>query len=83
MAKREIGTVLKIDGEAQFKSALNNINQELRVLSSEMGASMSAFDKNATSMDALKTKSEIYGKEIEAQKSKLEVLEQAIAAESR
>ena len=78
MAKREIGTKIKLDGEAQFKASVSAINQNLAVLSSEMGAATSAFDKNNMSMSDLQKKSEIYGRQIEAQKQKLEVYNKAL-----
>ena len=79
MAKREIGTKIKLDGEAQFKASVSAINQNLAVLSSEMGAATSAFDKNNMSMSDLQKKSEIYGRQIDAQKQKLEVYTKALA----
>lgn len=78
MAKREIGTKITLDGEAQFKASVSAINQNLAVLSSEMGAATSAFDKNNMSMSDLQKKSEIYGRQIDAQKQKLEVYNKAL-----
>ena len=78
MGKREIGTSLKLDGEAQFKAAITNINQELRVLSSEMGAAVSSFDKSGASISDLKAKGDIYGKQLDSQKEKLSVLQSAV-----
>ena len=78
MAKREIGTSLKLDGEAQFKAAITNINQELRVLSSEMGAAVSSFDKSGASISDLKGKGDIYGRQLDSQKEKLSVLQSAV-----
>lgn len=78
MAKREIGTSLKLDGEAQFKTAITNINQELRVLSSEMGAAVSSFDKSGASISDLKSKGDIYARQLDSQKEKLSVLQSAV-----
>lgn len=78
MAKREIGTSLKLDGEAQFKAAITNINQELRVLSSEMGAAVSSFDRSGASISDLKAKGDIYGKQLDSQREKLSVLQNAV-----
>ncbi|MGN0598923.1 MAG: hypothetical protein ACI4JK_03415 [Oscillospiraceae bacterium] len=71
MAKRDIGTRLTLDGEAEFKNAVKNIDQELRVLASEMGAVTSSFDKNNASVSDLKNKNQVYEKQIEAQRAKL------------
>lgn len=87
MAKRDIGTRISLDGEAEFKSAVKNIDQELRVLASEMGAATSAFDKNNISVSDLQTKNEIYQKQIEVQKQKLSeqnrMLEECRAAQEK
>lgn len=87
MAKRDIGTRISLDGEAEFKSAVKNIDQELRVLASEMGAATSAFDKNNISVSELQTKNEIYSKQIEVQKQKLSeqnrMLEECRAAQEK
>ena len=71
MAKREIGTKLKLDGEAEFKAAVNNIDQSLKVMSSEMAAVTSSFDKNSASVSDLQNKGQVYEKQIEAQRAKL------------
>ena len=71
---------MKLDGEAQFKAAIGNINQELRVLSSEMGMTVSAFDKNGASISDLKAKGDVYEKQLGTQKEKLEVLNNALKA---
>ena len=78
MAKREIGTRLTLDGEAEYKSAINNINQQLKVFSSEMVATTSAIDKNNVSISDLRAKGEIYNKQLEAQRQKLEVFNKAV-----
>ena len=87
MAKRDIGTRISLDGEAEFKSAVKNIDQKLRVLASEMGAATSAFDKNNISVSELQTKNEIYSKQIEVQKQKLSeqnrMLEECRAAQEK
>ena len=80
MARREIGTSLKLDGEARFKAAIGNINQELRVLSSEMGMTVSAFDKSGASISDLKAKGDVYEKQLASQKEKLSVLNNALRA---
>ncbi|MCI5905397.1 MAG: phage tail tape measure protein [Oscillospiraceae bacterium] len=87
MAKREIGTRLTLDGEAEFKSAVGNINQELKVLASEMGVATSSFDKNNASVADLKNQNAIYQKQLEAQRAKQaeynKMLEEARAAQSK
>lgn len=79
MANKTIGAGIAIDGEKEFKSAISGINKDLAVLGSEMGKVTAQFGSNAGSMDALKAKSEVYNKQIEEQKKKIETLKQALA----
>ena len=78
MPKREIGTRLKLDGEAEYNASIRNINQTLQVLNSEMAATTSAFDRNNASISDLRAKGEIYNKQLEAQQQKLEIYNRAV-----
>ena len=49
----DIGPKIGIDGEAEFRKELQNINQQLRTLGSEMKAVTSAFDAGDRSEEAL------------------------------
>lgn len=77
--KAKIGAGLALDGEKEFKQAISGINKDLAVLGSEMGKVTAQFGSNANSMDALKAKSEVYNKQIEEQKKKIETLKAALA----
>ena len=87
MAKREIGTKIKLDGEAEFKAAVNNINQSVKVMASEMAAVTSSFDKNSASVADLEAKGRIYEKQVEAQNAKLaeynKILEECKSAQDK
>ena len=87
MAKREIGTKIKLDGEAEFKTAVNNINQSVKVMASEMAAVTSSFDKNSASVADLEAKGRIYEKQVEAQNAKLaeynKILEECKSAQDK
>ena len=78
------GFKLGVEGEKEFKKALSDINQQFKVLGSEMKLVSSQFDKNDSSVKALTSRTQVLNKEIEAQKQKIEVLRQALqnAAES-
>ncbi|NLL66465.1 MAG: hypothetical protein GX236_02030, partial [Clostridiaceae bacterium] len=78
MAKKTIGAGLALDGEREFKQAISGINKDLAVLGSEMGKVTAQFGNNANSMDALKAKSEVYNKQIDEQKKKIETLKAAL-----
>ena len=78
------GLKIGLEGEKEFKKALNEINQSFKVLGSEMKLVQSAFDKNDNSVEALTARNQVLNKEIEAQKQKIETLRAALsnAAES-
>ena len=77
MADR-FGLKIGLEGEKEFKKALNEINQSFKVLGSEMKLVSSQFDKNDKSMQALSARNNVLNKEIEAQKSKIETLRAAL-----
>lgn len=77
--KKTIGANLEISGEKQFKQAISAINKDMAVLGSELGKVSAQFGSNADSMEGLKAKSEIYNKQIDEQKKKIETLKDALA----
>lgn len=76
----DIGPKIGIDGEAEFRSSLQNINQQLKTLGSEMKSVTAAFGDNADSEDALTAKSSVLTKQIEAQQKKVDELSKGLAA---
>ena len=72
------GLKIGLEGEKEFKKALNEINQSFKVLGSEMKLVSSQFDKNDKSVQALSARNSVLNKEIEAQKSKIETLRAAL-----
>lgn len=66
------GLKLGIEGEKEFKKALAEINQNFKVLGSEMKLVSSQFDKNDNSVQALSARNMVLNKEIDAQKQKIE-----------
>ena len=76
----DIGPKIGIDGEAEFRKSLQNINQQLKTLGSEMSAVTSAFGDNADSEDALTAKSSVLTKQIEAQQKKIDELNKGLTA---
>ena len=71
------GLKIGLEGEKEFKKALAVINQSFKVLGSEMKVVQSQFDKNDDSVEALTARNQVLGKEIDAQKKKIETLRQA------
>lgn len=79
----DIGPKIGIDGEAEFRKELNNINQQLKTLGSEMKAVTSAFEAGDNSQEALAAQSQVLTRQIEAQESKLEQLRKGLTAAAK
>lgn len=79
MATRVISTSIKLDGEAEFKRQMSNVNSELKTLRSEMSYSEEAFKGQANTMEALTEKDRLLRREIEQQEEKVRALEQAVS----
>ncbi len=76
--KREIKTTLAIDGEKQFKAAMDEAFRGMKVLGSEMKLNTAIFGDNASSMEGLTKKGEILGKQIAQQKEIVAALSKAV-----
>ena len=74
----DIGIRIGVEGEREFKQSLRDINQSFKVLGSEMQLVTSQFDKNDKSTQALSARKGALNKEIEAQKGKINVLQDAL-----
>lgn len=73
----KITTFVGIEGEREYKKALSEIAQEMRVTSSEAKALTATYADNADSLEALQAKDEQLRKELDQQKQKLAVMQQA------
>ena len=78
MADSSFGSKIGLEGEREFKWAITDINREMRVLGSEMKLVASSFDKNDQSAESLTARNQVLGKDIEAQKTKIETLRAAL-----
>lgn len=76
----DIGPRIGIEGEAEFRNSINNINTTMRTLGTEMLAVASQFDKNDKSQQAYAAKNDVLNKQIELQKEKLSELEKGLQA---
>lgn len=72
------GLKIGVEGEKEFKKALSDINQQFKVLGSEMKLATSQFDSSGKSVQSLTAKNEVLTKQIDAQKSKIETLRSAL-----
>lgn len=79
----DIGPKIGIEGEADFRKAINSINTNLKTLGTEMLAVTSQFDKNDKSMESLTAQNKVLNKQIDEQKNKLSELQNGLAASAK
>lgn len=70
----DIGPKIGIEGEAEYRKALQSIITQQKTLATEMTATASAFDKGEKSMEAYTAKNAVLEKQIAAQKEKMDML---------
>ena len=79
----DIGPRIGIDGEKEFRQELQNINQQLRTLGSEMRSVTSEFSGNERSQEALAAQTDVLNRQIDAQRQKLAMLQRGLAASAQ
>ena len=75
--ERKILTTFAINGEKDYKAAMNSAYSELKVLSSELKANSAEFASNEKSVEALTKKDQLLRQEISQQKEIVNSLTQA------
>ena len=78
MADSDFGLKIGIEGEREFKAGLKEINQQFKVLGSEVKLVESQFDKQDRSVSALTARNEVLTRQISEQKDKIELLRNAL-----
>ncbi len=78
MADSDFGLKIGIEGEREFRAALKDINQQFKVLGSEMKLVESQFNKQDRSVSALTARNEVLTRQISEQKDKIELLRKAL-----
>lgn len=78
MSNYTIGPKIGLDGEKEFRQQLNNINENLRTLDSELKKTTSEFQDNADSEEALTRVNQTLNKQIELQEDKLQAVKKAL-----
>lgn len=73
-----IASSLTLDGEQEYKKALNDAYRTLRVLRSELKAETAELGRNASQQDKAKTKTASLQKQIEEQRKIVETLKKAL-----
>ena len=63
MSQKKIGAKIVIDGEQEFRQALNNSKNAMKEFDSEMKLVTAQFKENEKSMEALRSKQEVYQKQ--------------------
>ena len=76
----DIGPRIGIEGEAEFRKQIQSITTTQKTLATEMQAVTSAFDKNDQSQENLTAQNKVLTKQIDAQKQKLDLLRDGLAA---
>lgn len=74
----DIGPKIGIDGETEFRRNLNNINQQMKTLGSEMKAVTSAFLAGDDAEKNLADQTRILNQQIDTQEQKLEELRKGL-----
>jgi phage-related minor tail protein len=72
------GLRIGVEGEKDFKNALRGINQNFKVLASEMKLVTSQFDRQDRSIEVLTARNRVLNKGVDAQKGKIRTLEAAL-----
>lgn len=79
MAKKfNIGPKIVLDGESEYKKAVTNINDSMRLLASEMKKASAEFSDNSKSLKALKTETQLYSEKVDQQHEKVRTLAGAL-----
>ena len=79
----DIRAKIQLDGEAKFKTGLQNIEQQSKTLAAEMKALSSSFDKNATAQEKARAKMQVLNKQINTQKTYIDTLNQKYDAQKK
>lgn len=76
----DAGLKVGVEGEAEFKKQIREIDDSLKLMGAELKSVASEYDKNDKSAKNLTAQSEVLTREIDAQKNKLGLLKDKLAA---
>lgn len=74
----DAGYRLTVDGEAEFKRALSDINAQIKLNKSELNALTAEYNANGGSLDTLKAKQAALGTEMGNQQQKVDLMRQRL-----
>lgn len=76
--KFKIGAAISLDGEKAFKQSVTAINQDIKVLASEMSKVAAEFADNARGIDALTAKQDVLKRQLYNQEAAIENFRKAL-----
>lgn len=74
----DAGYRLTVEGEAEFRRALADINAQVKLNKSEINALTAEYNANGGSLETLQQKQEALGKEMTAQQQKVDLMRQRL-----
>ena len=78
-----IGANLRLDGEKEFKAALKESNESLKVLGSELKLVAAEYDKNDKSVEALSKQQDVLSRTVLEQQDKVKLLSDRLTEAAR
>lgn len=75
---QSFGGAVKLSGESEYRKAISQITQQLKIMSSEMSIVTAKFGKNNISTESLTQRNKILNQEIEKQQEKIATLKGAL-----
>lgn len=79
----EIGPVIKVDGEAKYRTQLKNLIQQSKTFDAEMKQLEASFDAQTSAMEKSTKRGEMLTKQIQTQEQKVKELERSVAASEK
>ena len=79
MPTRTVKARVELDGEKEYRQALNNLNSGNKVLASEMRKLQTEYKGNTESVEYLTKRGDVLDRQLQQQKDKVETLRQAVA----
>ena len=76
--QRKVGLKIEIDGEKEYKQAINEINKGNQVLASELKLVSEQFKGNEDSIEALNAKGDVLSRQLQQQEDKVKTLRAAL-----
>lgn len=75
---RKVGLKVEIDGENEYKQAINDLNKGNQVLASELRKVQEQYKGNEDSMEALRARSDVLQRQLQQQRDKVQTLRDAL-----